>query len=109
MAPQFSELHLSAGRFDPQQRTITIHFQSSADGFATLAVFSPDGAWLLNAGEVPVQAGTNELVWTGRDLTGTPLAAGRYTLELFGYDCAHRPTAATLRVQVEISQSGSAP
>jgi hypothetical protein len=103
MTQQLTEMTTSKLRFDPQKEQVQIRFDAAEDGFATLVVFGPDGAWLFSLSESRIQAGANTVVWQGRDNTGALVPDGLYTLELFGFDRARRPAAAgALSGQVEI-------
>ena len=106
MAQQLSAMQISTPQFEPYTDQVRIHFTAAEEGFATLVVFAPDGGWLLSLGEVRIRAGANSLLWQGRDSEGWPVADGVYTLELFGFNLAHRPAAATaLRAAVSIRKS----
>ncbi len=106
MAQQLSAMQISTPQFDPYTDQVRIQFTAAEDGFATLVVFGPDGGWLLSLGEVRIRAGANTLEWQGRDSEGWPVPDGGYTLELFGFDLARRPAAATaLRRAVAIRKS----
>lgn len=103
MAQQLTGMTTSTSRFDPQKEPVQVRFNAAEDGFATLVVFGPDGAWLLSLGETRVQTGANMVVWQGRDSDGDLVPDGLYTLELFGFDRTHRPAAAgAQRGQVEV-------
>ena len=103
MAQHFTGLALSTPRFDPQKEQMQIRFEAAEEGFATLVIFGPDGAWLLSQGEARVHAGSNTLSWQGRDSDGGLVPDGVYTVELFGFDRTRRPVAAVLRAQIEVS------
>ena len=106
MAQQLKTMQISTPQFDPDTDQIRIHFTAAEEGFATLVVFGPDGGWLLSLGEVRIRIGANTLLWQGRDSEGWPVADGVYTLELFGFDLARRPAAATaLRGAVTVRKS----
>lgn len=106
MAQELKAMQISIPQFDPYSEQVRIHFTAAEDGFATLVVFGPDGGWLLSLGEVRIRAGANALGWQGRDSEGWPVPDGVYTLELFGFDMARRPAAATaLRGAVTIRKS----
>ena len=103
MPQQLTGTATSIPRFDPQKEPVQVRFDAAEDGFATLVVFGPDGAWLLSLGETRIQAGANTVVWQGRDSDGDLVPDGLYTLELFGFDHTRRPAAAgALSGQVEV-------
>ena len=103
MAQQLTGMVTSTTRFDPQKEQVQVRFDAAEDGFATLVVFGPDGAWLLSLGETRVQAGPNTVIWQGRDSDGDLVPDGLYTLELFGFDRTRRPAAAGALIgQVEV-------
>ncbi len=73
MAQHLDDLQINHPRFNPQDEQVFLHFQATEEGFATLVVFAPDGAWLLSLGEVRIGAGANTLAWTGLDSSDPPL------------------------------------
>ena len=103
MAQQLTGMIITTPRFDPQNEQVQVRFHAAEDGYATLVVFGPDGAWLLSLGEARIRAGANTVAWHGRDSDGGSVPDGIYTLELFGFDRARRPAAAAaLRTEVEV-------
>ena len=95
-------MQVSSPEFDPRHEQLLIRFQATQAGYAALAVFGPDGAWLNSLPEARVVPGANEQHWDGSDAAGQPLADGEYSLELFGFDSAHQPGSQVLRGRVAI-------